>query len=155
MRVTPLDIIQKQFTESRRGGYEPDEVRDFLDAVRESLEETLRANQRLREDVNRRDTEIAELRNSESDIKNALMLARRVSDDMERSARREADVVVGEARIEAERVLLQVSEERRELQADIVRLRSSRARLLADLRGVLDGYARTIDDLGREAPAAR
>jgi cell division initiation protein len=155
MRVTPLDIIQKQFTESRRGGYEPDEVRDFLDAVRESLEETLRANQRLREDVNRRDTEIAELRNSESDIKNALMLARRVSDDMERSARREADVVVGEARIEAERVLLQVSEERRELQADIVRLRSSRARLLADLRGVLDGYSRTIDELGREAPAAR
>ena len=155
MRVTPLDIIQKQFTESRRGGYEPDEVRDFLDAVRESLEETLRANQRLREDIGRRDAEIAELRNSESDIKNALMLARRVSDDMERSARREADVIVGEARIEAERVLLQVSEERRELQADIVRLRSSRARLLADLRGVLEGYARTIDELGREAPAAR
>jgi len=155
MRVTPLDIIQKQFSESRRGGYEPDEVRDFLDAVRESLEETLRSNQRLREEVARRDAEIAELRNSESDIKNALMLARRVSDDMERRARREADVIVGEARIEAERVLLQVSEERRELQADIVRLRSSRARLLADLRGVLEGYARTIDDLGREAPAAR
>ncbi len=155
MRVTPLDIIQKQFTESRRGGYEPEEVRDFLDSVREALEDSLRANQRLREDVARRDAEIAELRTSESDIKNALMLARRVSDDMERSARRQADVIVGEARIEAERVLLAVSEERRELQADIVRLRSSRARLLADLRAVLEGYSRTIDELGREAPAAR
>lgn len=155
MRVTPLDIIQKQFSESRRGGYEPDEVRDFLDAIRESLEESLRANQRLREDVARRDAEIAELRNSESDIKNTLMLARRVSEDMERSSRREADVIVGEARIEAERILLAVSEERRELQADIVRLRSSRARLLADLRAVLEGYSQTLDELGREAPAAR
>ena len=155
MRVTPLDIIQKQFTESRRGGYEPDEVRDFLDAVRDSLEETLRATQRLREEIARRDAEITEMRNSESDIKNALMLARRVSDDMERNSRREADVIVGEARIEAERVLMAVSEERRELQADIVRLRSNRARLHTDLRAVLEGYSRMIDDLGREAPAAR
>ena len=155
MRVTPLDIIQKQFTESRRGGYEPDEVRDFLDSVRDSLEEALRTNQRLREDLARRDAEIAEMRNSESDIKNALMLARRVSNDMERTARREADIIVGEARMEAERVLMAVSDERRELQADIVRLRSNRARLLADLRAVLEGYSRTIDELGREAPAAR
>ena len=155
MRVTPLDIIQKQFNESRRGGYEPDEVRDFLDAVRESLEDVLRQNQRLRDEVARRDSEIAELRNTESDIKNTLMLARRVSDDMERGARREADVIVGEARIEAERVLLAVSEERRELQADIVRLRSSRARLLADLRAVLQAYSYSIDELGQEAPAAR
>lgn len=155
MRVTPLDIIQKQFTESRRGGYEPDEVRDFLDSVRDSLEEALRTNQRLREDVSRRDAEIAERRSSESDIKNALMLARRVSNDMERTARREADIIVGEARMEAERVLMAVSDERRELQADIVRLRSNRARLLADLRAVLEGYSRTIDELGREAPAAR
>jgi cell division initiation protein len=155
MRVTPLDIIQKQFTESRRGGYEPDEVRDFLDAIRDSLEETLRANQRLREEISRRDAEIAEMRNSESDIKNALMLARRVSDDMERNSRREADIIVGEARIEAERILMAVSEERRELQADIVRLRSNRARLHTDLRVVLEGYSRMVDDLGREAPAAR
>jgi cell division initiation protein len=155
MRVTPLDIIQKQFTESRRGGYEPDEVRDFLDSVRDSLEESIRSNQRLREEVARRDAEIAELRSNESDIKNALMLARRVSQDMERTARREADVIVGEARIEAERVLLEVSEERRELQADIVRLRSSRTRMLADLRGVLEGYSRTIEELGRDAPAAK
>jgi cell division initiation protein len=155
MRVTPLDIIQKQFTESRRGGYEPDEVRDFLDAIRDSLEETLRANQRLREEISRRDAEIAEMRNSESDIKNALMLARRVSDDMERNSRREADIIVGEARIEAERILMAVSEERRELQADIVRLRSNRARLHTDLRAVLEGYSRMVDDLGREAPAAR
>ncbi len=155
MRVTPLDIIQKQFAEARRGGYEPDEVRDFLDAVRESLEESLRQSQRLREELARRDAEIAELRNSESDIKNTLMMARRISDDMDRTARREADIIVGEARLEAEKVLLAASEERREMQADIVRLRSSRARLLADLRAVIEAYSRTIEELSHDAPAAR
>lgn len=155
MRVTPLDIIQKQFTPIRRNGYEPDEVRAFLDSVRESMEELLKENQRLRDELTRRSAEITELRSAEGGIKDTLLLARKLSDDMERGARREADVIVGEARLEAERVLLAVSEERRELQADIVRLRSSRARLMADLRAVLDAYRSTVDDLEAEAPAAR
>ena len=155
MRVTPLDIIQKQFTPIRRNGYEPDEVRAFLDSVRESMEELLKENQRLRDELTRRSAEITELRSAEGGIKDTLLLARKLSDDMERGARREADVIVGEARLEAERVLLAVSEERRELQADIVRLRSSRARLMADLRAVLDAYRSTVDDLETETPAAR
>ena len=155
MRVTPLDIIQKQFAPARRGGVEADEVREFLEQVRESLEASLKDNQTLRDELSRKDAEIGEMRDKESDIKTTLMLARQVKDDMERGARREADVIVGEARLEAERILMAASEERRELQADLVRLRSSRAKLLADLRGVLDSYVRVVSDMEQEAPAAR
>ena len=155
MRVTPLDIIQKQFAPARRGGVEADEVRDFLEQVRESLESVLKENQTLRDEVSRKDAEISDLRDKEADIKTTLMLARQVKDDMERGARREADVIVGEARLEAELILMAASEERRELQADLVRLRSSRAKLLADLRGVLDSYVRVVSDMEQEAPAAR
>lgn len=155
MRVTPLDIIQKQFAPARRGGVEADEVREFLDQIRESMETLLKENQGLRDEVSRKDAEIADLRDKESDIKTTLMLARQVKDDMERGARREADVIVGEARLEAERILMAASEERREFQADLVRLRSSRAKLLADLRGVLDSYTRVVAEMEQEAPAAR
>jgi len=155
MRVTPLDIIQKQFAPARRGGVESDEVREFLDQVRESMETLLKENQGLRDEVGRKDSEIADLRDKESDIKTTLMLARQVKDDMERGARREADVIVGEARLEAERILMAASQERRELQGDLVRLRSSRAKLMADLRGVLDSYTRIVSEMEQEAPAAR
>jgi DivIVA domain-containing protein len=86
MRVTPLDIIQKQFGPARRGGYDSDEVRAFLDEVRDALEESLKDNQRLREQLQRRESEIVELRSGEGDIKDTLLLARRLSEDMERSA---------------------------------------------------------------------
>jgi cell division initiation protein len=155
MRVTPLDIIQKQFSPARRGGIEADEVRDFLESVRASMEDLLKENQRLRDESARKDAQIAELRDNESDIKTTLVLARQVKDDMERGARREADVIIGQARLEAERILMAASEERRELQADLVRLRSGRAKLLADLRGVLDSYTRVVAEMELEAPAAR
>ncbi len=155
MRVTPLDIIQKQFSPARRAGYESDEVRQFLEAVRESMEELLKESQRLREQVAQRDAEIEELRSKESDIKSTLMLARRLSDDMERASRRESDVLIGEARLEAERILMAVSDERRELQADILRLRSGRNRLIADLRAVIETQSRALAELDADPPAAR
>ena len=155
MRVTPLDIIQKQFSPARRGGWEPDEVRQFLEEVRESLEDVLKDNQRLKDEVAGRDAEIEELRSGEGDLKSTLLMARRLTDDIHRNARREADVIVGEARLEAERILLAATDERREMQADIVRLRSARARLIADLRAGLEAYQQTVAELERDPPAAR
>ncbi|MBL8619434.1 MAG: DivIVA domain-containing protein [Deltaproteobacteria bacterium] len=153
MRITPLDIIQKQFSGARgRGGYEPDEVRAFLDQVRDTLEDVLRENQRLREEVNRREAEVAELRGGESDLKSTLLLAKRLSDDLKDGARREADVIVGEARLEAERILMATAEERRELQAELLSLSATRARLVADLRAAVEVAGKVVDDIGAGGP---
>lgn len=152
MRVTPLDIIQKQFTASRKG-YEIDEVRAFLEEVRESMEDLLKDNQRLRETVLVREQEIEELRVGESDIKETLLLARRLTEDLQRNARREADVIVGEARLEAERILMAAADERRGMQEEVISLRTSRVRLIAEVRSVLEAHRRLLDDmLGETSP---
>ena len=153
MRVTPLDILQREFATVRKG-LDADEVRTFLEETRESLEAVLRENQRLREEIARRDQEIAELRSSETEIKQTLMLARRLGEDVERGARREADVLVGEARLEAERILMTATDERRALQDDVVRLRASRIRLTADLRALVESHARLLDELDRDPGGA-
>jgi cell division initiation protein len=153
MRITPLDIIQKQFAPGRRG-YDADEVRVFLEEVRESMEELLKENQRLRAGLAEREAQIDELRSNESDVKATLMLARKVSDDLERTARREADVVVGEARLEAERILMATADERRDIQAELVHIRATRVRLLADLRAVVDSHKMLLEDYERAADRA-
>ena len=140
MPLTPLDIIQKQFQPGRKG-FDADEVRQFLDQVRESMEELLKENQRLREHVARRESELATLRDQESDIKETLLLARRMSEELGRTARREADVVVGEARIEADRILQSALDERGRIQAELVELRAHRIRLVAEVRAVVDAHA--------------
>jgi cell division initiation protein len=154
MRVTPLDIIQKQFVANRRG-YDPEEVRGFLDETRETMEDLLRENQRLREQIARRDAEIAELRESEHEVKETLLLARRVREDMERTARREADVLIGEARLESERILMGVMEERREMQAELVQIRGQRASLFGELRAIIDTHGRLLSDMDPAAPVAK
>jgi len=154
MRVTPLDIIQKQFAANRRG-YDPDEVRGFLEETRETMEDLLKENQRLREQIARFEAEIAELRSEEHEVKETLQLARQVKEEMQRTARRESDVVLGEARLEAETILMAAADERKDIQGELVRLRSQKAHLLGEMRGIVDTHIRLLDDMESEANAAR
>lgn len=148
--ITPLDILQKQFGPAKRSGYEPAEVHAFLDQVRESLEASLRESLRLREELHRRDEDIAVLRAESGDIKEALILARRLALDMENAARREADLIVGEARLEAEQLLSLTREEERVLTEHIIRLKTARIHNVAQMRAFLGAQSRILDELERE-----
>ncbi|MAY79591.1 MAG: hypothetical protein CL930_02300 [Deltaproteobacteria bacterium] len=154
MRVTPLDIIQKQFVANRRG-YDPDEVRGFLEEIRETMEDLLKENQRLREQIARCEAEIAELREEEHEVKETLQLARQVRDDMERTTRRESDVLLGEARLEAEKIMMAAADERKEIQGELVGMRAQRHQLIGELRAIVETHIRLLDDLESETSAAR
>ncbi len=150
MTVTPLDILQKQFGPARRGGYEPAEVHTFLDNVREALEASLRESLKLREALLERDHEVAGMRAESGEIKEALVLARRLAVDMDNHARREADLIVGEARLEAEQILAATRDEERLLQEHIMRLRTSRTHHLSQMRAFINAQGRILDELDRE-----
>jgi cell division initiation protein len=146
MRVTPLDIIKKEFTPSRKGVDEI-EVTNFLEDVRETLDELLKENQRLRDVIKRRDAEIMELKGEESSIKDTLVLARRLTEDLERKSRRESDLIIGEARLEGQRILMEAADERRDLQGDLTSLRSMKYKMMADMQSILDMHNLLLKDM--------
>ena len=145
MRVTPIDIIKKDFRVARNG-FDRNDVQSFLEDIRGTLEELLNENQRLRELIALRDSEIAELRGEETSIKDTLLLARRLTEDLERRARREADLIIGEARLEAQKILMSTSDERRNLQREIVELQAQKARMYAEIEAVLSAHAKMLQE---------
>lgn len=146
MALSPLDILQKQFGPARRQGYEPDEVHKFLDAVRESWEASLKDAATLRDELRQAQDEADALRAQQDEIKETLILARRISTDLEGSARRESDIIIGEARLDAERILSAAHEEERELQETVIRLKASKVHLVAELRSLLGAQGRMLDE---------
>ncbi len=143
MRVTPIDIIKKEFR-TARNGFDRQDVESFLKDVRATLEEILNENQRLRELVSLRDEEIAELRGEETSIKDTLLLARRLTEDLERRARREADLIIGEARLEAQKIIMVTADERRDLQREIVELQAQKVRMIAEIEAVLSAHSQML-----------
>ncbi len=146
MALSPLDILQKQFSPARRQGYEPDEVVKFLDGVREAWEGTLKEVARLGEELTAALTDAERLRAQQDEIKETLILARRISTDLQGSARRESDIIVGEARLDAERILSAAHDEERELQESVVRLKAAKIHLVAELRSLISAQSRLLNE---------
>jgi cell division initiation protein len=149
MRVTPIDILQKEFSSNKKG-FDSDEVRAFLEETRETLEELLKENQGQKISLAVQEKEVAKLRSNEDEIKETLLVARKLTEDMSSQARREADLILGEARLEAQRVLTQAHDEHRDLLQEVVHLQGQRFQLIAGIRGVLDAQTRLMDEIEKE-----
>ena len=149
--LTPLEI-QKQIFSRALKGYNPDEVRGYLSLVAEEIE-------RLVKDVDRLARENAMLREELDDhsqreriLKDTLLSAQKVSEDVKSNARKEAELIVKDAELLSERVVAQAMQRVSELERAIQDLKIERASVRNRLQGTLDSVQHMVSlDAEQEA----
>jgi cell division initiation protein len=149
--LTPLEI-QKQIFSRALKGYNPDEVRGYLSLVAEEIE-------RLVKDVDRLARENAMLREELDDhsqreriLKDTLLSAQKVSEDVKSNARKEAELIVKDAELLSERVVAQAMQRVSELERAIQDLKIERAAVRNRLQGTLDSVQHMVSlDAEQEA----
>jgi cell division initiation protein len=104
MNVSPLDLRNPRFRTSFRG-FDQVEVTSFLAAVADDYEQALRETDRLRQDVTRLEALLNEHREHENNLRNTLLTAQRLSDEIKTHAGDEASRIVREAEGRAELLL--------------------------------------------------
>lgn len=146
MKLSPLDIQHQEFDTSL-SGYNRKQVRDFLARAADQLEDSLRENQSLREEIKKREERIEELQLAELELKRAVVAAERIGNEIKESAKREAGLIVREAE-ERRTTLLHGAEERlRQATAEISRLEREQRLFREQFRGMLRAYERSLDSL--------
>lgn len=116
--LTPLEVRKKKgdFRRAMRG-YDPALVDDFLDLVADRLEELVRANLALQERVTRQDEQVAEYRDRERALTDALVSAQEMREEVRKQAVREAELSTRSAQQHAEQLRASVEEEVRQLRS--------------------------------------
>lgn len=144
MKITPLDIDQQQFQRVLRG-CDPKEVHDFLDQVSRELEEVIRDNNQLKEALRASQEQLEEYKQQEASLREALVAAGRMTEEIRETARKEAELIRAQAELEAEKILQSTQDRAVELSEECRGLREQKARLVAELRAVLDSHSRLLD----------
>ena len=101
MKVTPLDLRQQRFRLAVRG-FDRNEVNAFLTELADDYEQALRETERLREELGRAEVLINEHREAERNLRNTLMTAQRLADEIRASAEQEGKRIIREAEGRAE-----------------------------------------------------
>lgn len=144
MKITPLDIQQKQFQPTFRG-FHQEEVLAFLDMVRIELEGLMRDNAQLKDEVRRLETELADYKERDKSIKDTLMTAQRMTEELRLGATKEAEILLSDARTQAEQIVANAHDRMLQILEEINDLKGQRARVLAGLRGTIETHAKLLE----------
>ncbi len=146
MRLTPLDIQNHRFS-SRFRGIDPTEVEGFLHLLSEDYEALLKERDALEHRVRDLEHRVEDLSRNEKVLQQTLVTAQTLSEDLKRTSLKEAEVVVGEAEVKAEKVLAASHRRASRLTEEIRELKAVRTRVGAALRQTLESHLQLVDSL--------
>ncbi|MEK7197504.1 MAG: DivIVA domain-containing protein, partial [Nitrospirota bacterium] len=144
MRITPLDIQQKQFPMKFRG-FDVEEVYAFLEVVREEMEELLRENASLKETAQRAENQIKEHKDMESTLRETLITAQNMVEDYKTNARKEAELLVKEAELKSDSMMKDAQEKVIKIHEDIVDLKGIRRHFKEELKRLIESHMKMLE----------
>lgn len=144
MNVTPLDLRQQKFKTALRG-YDRGEVEALLAEVADDYEGALRETDRLRQDATRLESALAEHRSEEKSLRNTLVSAQRVADEMRETAERDAERMTREAETRADLLIQKAQGRLEDLQREIEGLRSRRRETETSVEAIINALKNTLD----------
>lgn len=144
MRITPLDIQQKQFPIKFRG-FDVEEVYAFLEVVREEMEDLIRENASLKEKIFSIEKQMKEYSDMEATLRETLMTAQQMVEEYKTNARKEAELISREAELKAEAMLKESQEKVVKIHEDIMDLKGIRRHFKEELKRLIESHSRMLE----------
>lgn len=136
MKITPLDITRREFRRIMRG-WDPDEVKTFLEGVADELELAVKEAAGREERIQKLEAQMAGYQEREETLRKTLYSAQHLTEQLKDTAKREADLIRKEAELEAASLLEQAHRQLGELVAQIADLKRQKQVFEARLRAAL------------------
>jgi len=144
VKITPIDIQQQQFKGKLFGGLNPEDVDSFLQAVAQEMEGLNRENTIFREQTQKMAAEADALAQREKDLRDTLLAAQKITEEMKVNAQKEADLIVAEAEVRAERILADAENKLVELKNEVQELRRQKIQFESSFRSLLESHNKML-----------
>lgn len=151
MGLSPVEIKHIRL-ERAFFGYKRTRVDATLEEIAESYEDVWRDRADLRDEIDRLGSELQRQREIEEALRNTLLSAERMADELRARAHHEADLIVEEARAKARDIAASAEAEEQRVRNEIRRLRALETDVRAEFRAFLGS---SLERLEGDPPGAR
>ena len=154
MRMTAIDIRQQQFAVRLFRGFDPQEVDAFLEEMADDVEDLSRENALLKEQLVVVEEKSRGVEGREKTLQETLVTTQKIAEEFKENARREAELILREAHLRAEKFMQDAREEHAKLNADVSVLRRLRRQLGEEILSTLATHKRLAEQALAEGDAA-
>lgn len=142
--LSPIDLRQAKFPTAMRGFSRP-EVTTLLEEAARAFEQTLRENERQRQEISRLEGSLGQFRDLENSLKNTLMSAQKLADDLKENATQEAARIIRDAESRADLILQKTQARAEDIEREIDGLRMKRREAEASIESTIAALHNTLD----------
>lgn len=143
--IMPIDIDKKDFTRDKKG-YNSREVDEFLDLIIVDYEKVLNDNRNMAHKIKFLEKQLEESQKSDTAMLDTLETAKRLMADISASAERRAELMMRDAELEAESMLLEVKTTVKKLNDEHLVLKQKVERLRGNYRAMLKLEMEKLDN---------
>jgi len=144
MDWTPSDIAHQRFR-TRWRGLDPQQVEAFVQELSARIAQLENENLELKREFGRSEKALQEARERDKTIKDVLYNAHRVTEQIKANAQKEADLVLAEAELKAEKLLQSAHQRLAQMHDEIMELKRLRTQLETKLRSTIETYRQLLD----------
>lgn len=144
MKISPMEIQRQTFSKRLRG-YDPEEVRTYLNLVAEELQQFQREQAALQQEAQFLRSIVDEHRQREEILKNTLLTAQRLSEEIKETARKQGETTVKEAELQADKLVELAQGRAKTIERETIDLRAMRQMLRSDIRALLERIQHILD----------
>lgn len=142
--MNPDEVRDKQFGRRFRG-FSTEEVREYLEELATALEAREREIDRLSRELDHSQQELTDFRTQSRRLEAALAQSKEAAEEFKANAEREAQVIIAEAELQAEKILGQTHNRLARLHEDISELKRQRSQFEVRLRSLVEAHLKLLD----------
>ena len=117
--LTPMEIQVKQFEKSVMGGYNKQDVDEYMSYILADYEHLYKQVSILEDKLSAMDKQLESYKNIEETMKNSLLIAQSTAESVQRNASEKADLIVREAEDRAKEIIANANKSVEKATADL------------------------------------
>jgi cell division initiation protein len=146
MKITPLEIKKQEFGKVFRG-YSPNEVHSYLEMVAGELEDALKKNLELEENLSSLKDKLTNYTRIENVLQDTLMTTQKSAEEIKTVAEQKAKSITDGARVRADRILAEANERLLKIQRELADLKHQREAFVVSFRSLLDTQRALLESI--------
>jgi cell division initiation protein len=158
VEISPLDVRNQVF-KKRMKGYDPEEVKQFLDAVADRMEQMLKEREELQTENISLKEKTAYYIDMEQTLKDTLLTAQRISSDARANAQQSAQNILKEAELAAKKTVSDIVGQVEHVSRSRDTLKAETMALVVRLKSMMEAQLSYIesmeDEIGKQGVPER
>lgn len=149
MKLTALEIKQQQFEKSLRG-YDTAEVQSYLNLIASEWEHMVGKIRELETQVDKMNNKLHHYERVEEALHETLQTAKSSAEEKLSGAKKEADIIREKAEMEAESIVKDAHQQRREIRQSIIQLVDKREEMIRSLKSYLENTQESLEQFSKD-----